>query len=189
MDFKFVPRNIRGDIGAYRKGNVLYINLLQAFVLPASAQAAMDLIATATKDDEIELTLSTPGGNALVLSQLGALLDATEATVKMFVARTSSSCGGFVLAHADELFVLPTATIMFHNASLSMQGSNVNVMRTYAESSDVVVENYTRRLLAKGALTEGEVADITQHNKDIVLLGEDLIERGFAKELKLGEAV
>lgn len=187
MEFKFIPRNIRGDIGAYRKGNVVFVNLLQGFASTTSAQAAMDTLATTTADDTIELTLSTPGGNAMVLSTMGSILDKSPATVKMFVALSSASCGGFVLAHADEVYVLPTATIMFHNAGLTMQGTNVNVAKTYAASSDVVVDHYIKRLVERKALTEQEAEDIVNHNKDIVLLGEDLIERGFAKELKLSE--
>jgi len=187
MKFKFIPRGIYGDIGAYRRDNVIYINLLSAFTSSTASQTAYDLILSATEEDTIELTLSTPGGSVYVLDSITALLKASPAKVKMYVARLTASCGGFILAFADELYVAPNAEIMFHNASTSVYAMQVNVLTSYVEGTKHWASEQVEILVEKKFLTEAEAKQIRTNNKDIVLLGEDLIERGVAKPYDMGE--
>jgi ATP-dependent protease ClpP protease subunit len=180
----FMPRPIGGDIGAYRSGNTVFVNLLSAFTNSAAAQIAMDLIKDTTEEDTIELTLMTPGGDSNVLNQIGAMLDNSKAKKKVFIAGIAASCGGFVIVHADEIYVDPLAIIMFHNASVSVVGAHVTRAATYLKCMEVVVSIYTDRLVEKGLMTEDERANIKTRNIDIVLLGQDLIDRGIAKPIE-----
>lgn len=67
--------------------------------------------ATNAGADMIILNMHTPGGSVKAAVEIGRLIDATEIPVIAFVNTNAISAGAYIALHADQIYMMPTATM------------------------------------------------------------------------------
>lgn len=75
------------------------------------------------KADVIILNMHTPGGSIDAAVKIGKLLDTTQIPVVAFVNTNAISAGAYIALHADDIYMMPTAT-MGSAAPITSSGEN-----------------------------------------------------------------
>lgn len=127
----------------------------------------------ANHDQEIHVNISSPGGFNVGLSDLATEIRAFKHVVTI-VTGFAASCGFLLMALGDEIYVSPSATLLFHSAQIELDGNTKFVVneseflkRLWAQH----VKDYRLdRILTKEEISEGYCTDVK-------FLGSELIER------------
>lgn len=138
--------------------------------------AYLDVLATlrgADHDQEIHVNISSPGGYTVALSDLATEIKSFKHVVTI-VTGFAASCGFLLMALGDEIYVSPSATLLFHSASMVIDGNTQAIdleseflKKMWAQN----VEEYNlSRILTPEEISEG-------YHSDIKFLGSELIKR------------
>jgi len=146
--------------GPWNNGYSAYLDVLTA-------------LRNADHDQEIHVNISSPGGYTVALSDLATEIKAFKHVVTI-VTGFAASCGFLLMALGDEIYVSPSATLLFHSASMVIDG-NTNAISAESEFlkkmwDQNVTEYGLDRILTKEELAEG-------YHSDIKFLGSELIKR------------
>ena len=143
-----------------------------------SVRKLTDLLTVAPAEDEVVISLTSPGGMVIAMEELTFAMDHSAATVTVVVPSMAASAAATTLCHADKIFLAKNAVIFFH----PMQTEDGPL--TYAS-----VQNYMDKLfmdksaehmnvcVAKGILTQSEANSILYDGKEVILTGGEVMNR------------
>ena len=146
--------------GPWKSGYADYLNVLET-------------LRKSDHDQEIHVNISSPGGYTVALSDLATEIRSFRHVVTV-VTGFAASCGFLLMALGDEIYVSPSATLLFHSASIELDG-NANVID---RESDFLKRMWAQNVDAyrlKRILTDEEIAE--GYHTDIKFLGSELIAR------------
>jgi len=103
------------------------------------------VLENARQGDFVEIRLTTPGGTLESVLPLLAAMDATHAQVVVHAISDVSSAGTLVLLAADDAYINPYITIMFHQPRFGTAGpsSSVEALVNHTmKSSKALLQDY-----------------------------------------------
>lgn len=109
----------------------------------------------AVQGDVVEIKLSTPGGALHAVLPLLSAIAATKAQVFVHAVSDVASAGTFLLLMADDVFINPYVTVMFHQVTFGAYGQGNHVQ----DRVDHVVKSSKQLLgdMYRGFFTEDEI--------------------------------
>ena len=154
----------------------IYINntiLMNDLYIPA-----VDLLLTATENDEIIILLQTPGGNVFSGIDIVNAIQNTKAKLTVIANGVCASCGALILFESpvDSIEIRDWAEVMVHGPSHFLKGKSLDIKDT----NDSVIAWFTDRYstyLSKGLLTEEEYEQIMTKRADVFIPVEELKNR------------
>ena len=115
----------------------------------------VSVLEKAVVGDVLEIKLSTPGGYLHAVTPLISAMASTNAQVYVHAISDVASAGTFLLMMADDVYINPYSTIMFHEVSYGVGGSGHQVedqVSYVARSSKMLLRD-----MYSGFLTEAEI--------------------------------
>ena len=121
-NLNIITRPIEGGFNSQ-----IYINnelLMNDLYVPA-----VDILLTATENDEITIFLQTPGGNVFAGIDLVNAIQATKATLKVIANGICASCGALILFESpmDNIEIRDWAEVMVHGPSHFLKGKSLDI--------------------------------------------------------------
>lgn len=130
----------------------------QPFTDSRQFEDLVEILDSAHPGDVVEIKLTTPGGSLQAVIPLLAAMASTQAQVYVHAVSDVASAGTFLLMMADDVFINPYVTVMFHQVTFGaygpghMVGDRVNhVMKSSAQ---------LLRDLYQDFLTEDEISNM-----------------------------
>ena len=131
------------------------VHIDEPFVNVKQFENIVTMLEKAGPNDVLEIKLSTPGGALHAILPLVFAMGSTNANVFVHAVSDVASAGTFLLMMADDVFINPYVTVMFHQVSFgaSGQGNHVGdfVDHVMKSSKKLVRDMYS------GFLTETEI--------------------------------
>ena len=146
--------------GPWKSGYADYLNVLETLRKSDHSQ-------------EIHVNISSPGGYTVALSDLATEIRSFRHVVTV-VTGYAASCGFLLMALGDEIYVSPSATLVFHSASIALDG-NTNVIDRESDFLKRIWAQNVDAYRLKRILTDEEIAE--GYHTDIKFLGSELIAR------------
>lgn len=138
----------------------------------------------AKQGDTVTIFLSTPGGRLESILPLLAAMGRTEATTFVHAVSDVASAGTFLLMQADNVYINPYVTIMFHQASFGYGGSGSSV-EAYLSHTSNSCKNIIRDMY-KHFFTGAEIEAMLS-GKDFYM-GKEEFDNRYAKRNKARDA-
>lgn len=136
----------------------------------------VEILASASEDDEVYIQLSSPGGSLETCDYLCRRMDECEATIVVEIGLTCASAASAMALHADEWVIHDSSTMMVHACSYSPGYGKESDVRAGVAYTERVNREWVERTYA-GFLTEEEFAAILNNGKDLYFFADDLRER------------
>lgn len=135
---------------------------------------AIQIIATAKKEDKVNIYLNTPGGRLDTTIQLINAIRNSEAEVCAHIMSECHSAGTFIVLACDTWVVHPHILMMFHNYSGGIFGKG-NELVSRLEAEQKWFEAMCRDIYVP-FLSEEEVTQVL-NGKDLWFMHDDVVER------------
>lgn len=115
--------------------HTVWIN--RAFTSVEQFEPLVALLENAVEGDIVEIKLSTPGGAIHAVIPLMCAIAGTQASVFVHAISDVASAGTFLLMLADDVYVNPYSTVMFHQVTFGAygQGNQVEDRVVYVQQS------------------------------------------------------
>lgn len=134
--------------------------------------------------DEVELDISSNGGDVLAASEIYTAIRAYPGKVSGNVVSIAASAASVIACACEPLRISPTAHIMIHNAWVSTSG-NAEDLKADAEMLNSVDESIVNAYEIKTGLDRGKLAKLMA--KDTWLNAQTAVAEGFADEIMFSE--
>lgn len=148
------------------------------------------VLENARQGDFVEIRLTTPGGSLESVLPLLAAMDATQAQVAVHAISDVSSAGTLVLLAADDAYINPYITVMFHQPRFGTAGpsSSVEALVNHTmKSSKALLQDYYKDFFST------EEIDAMLAGKDFYMDKEEFDERYeyriAIREARMNEAI
>ena len=131
------------------------VHINEAFTSVKQFENIVTMLDKAVPGDVLEIKLSTPGGYLHAVTPLISAMASTNAQVYVHAVSDVASAGTFLLMMADDVFINPYVTIMFHEVSYGAIGAGHQVedrVAHVAKSSKSLLRD-----MYSGFLTEAEI--------------------------------
>jgi ATP-dependent protease ClpP protease subunit len=99
----------------------------QPFADSRQFEDLVEVLDVAGPNDVVEIKLTTPGGSLQAVLPVLAAIDATNASVFVHAVSDVASAGTFLLMMADDVYINPHVTIMFHQVTFGAFGQGNHV--------------------------------------------------------------
>lgn len=136
----------------------------------------VEVLASATKDDEVYIVLSSPGGSLETCDFLCRRMDECEGTIVVEIGLTCASAASAMALKADEWVVHDSSTMMVHACSYSPGYGKESDVRASVAYTERINREWVLRTY-QGFLTEDEFTAILDNGKDLYFYADDLRER------------
>jgi ATP-dependent protease ClpP protease subunit len=146
-----------------------------------------DTIRKTRESDEIHIHICTCGGDFNTLCGILHALESTDALVVTHVSGEASSCGAILACYGDRHEIFDYSSIFFHNVQMS-SGTSTDTTKVLKEM--INLKSVYRQLVIKycsNILTQQEIEDVCNSEKDLYLSGRDFKERLAKLEQHLNE--
>ncbi len=134
----------------------------------------LNIMDTLGEGDVVEIVVNTYGGS---FDSAVAIINAmrnTEANCQVRIEGMAASAGSLIALAADNLFVMPSATLMLHQGVFGSYGKQTNVVQ-HAVFEDQRVQDLARQVYAN-FLTDKELDDLFT-GKDFWMHYDEIVER------------
>ncbi|GAK31965.1 phage ATP-dependent endopeptidase [Weissella oryzae SG25] len=136
-------------------------------------------------DDEIVVNLSSGGGEVVAASEIYTALRQSDKHVVINVTGMAASAASVIAMAGDEINISPTAQIMIHQASISIQGNkddlekisglldktDKSIADAYVQRTGLPVEDVLKMMSDETFLTAKDAVDY--HFADSIMFVED----------------
>lgn len=130
----------------------------------------------ATENDEVHITIASPGGSVFLMGRLVSAIKCTKAKVFTYAQGCVASAATTVWIAGHERHILPGAYFMQHMSSQILGGKSGDI----SAKSAFCVEYISRQLepaVQMGLFTDQEVSDMITKSADIYISGREAIAR------------
>ena len=139
---------------------------------------AVDILLTATENDEITIFLQTPGGNVFAGIDLVNAIQATNAKLKVIANGICASCGALILFESpiESIEIREWTEVMVHGPSHFLKGKSLDIK----DINDSVISWFIDRYAIyreKGLLTDEEYDQIMIKKVDVFIPAQELKNR------------
>lgn len=122
------------------------VNVNETFENVKQFENIVQILDNARQGDVLEIKLSTNGGALHAIIPLLAAMASTQAQVYVHAVSDVASAGTFLLMAADDVFINPYSTIMFHQVSFGSGGTGssveAHVSHTMKSSKQLIRDMY-----------------------------------------------
>ncbi|MNI64227.1 Clp protease [compost metagenome] len=136
----------------------------------------VEVLASATKDDEVYVVLSSPGGSLETCDFLCRRMDECEASIVIEIGLTCASAASAMALKGDNWVVHDSSTMMVHACSYSPGYGKESDVRAHVAYTERVNREWVERTY-QGFLTDEEFTAILDNGKDLYFYADDLRER------------
>lgn len=136
------------------------------------------------EDEDIQLTINSPGGDVFCASEIYTELKAHKGKVKSRIVGVAASAAS-VIAMAGDVEMSPTAQIMIHNAWTIAMGDR-NDMQGVSDFLKTVDRSIAKAYEKKTGLNESELLSLM--DKETWMDAEEAKEKGFIDAIMFEEA-
>lgn len=137
----------------------------------------LNALAIAQPEDEIVMTVVSPGGNLETATLICSAMERCQAPITAIASGICASAGSFIWSCADKCVSTWNAYIMYHMSSNLAWGKTtikVDESNALVEFVKKILHDYS---VSKGLLTEEEYKKIVEENGTVWILGADMQKR------------
>ena len=168
------------------KGTIVSNNLYDVYdYLGLEATSPNSVINALPKSKEdIEVIINSGGGDVFAGSEIFTALKSYEGQVTAKIVGLAASAASFIAMGADKVLISPTAQMMIHNVSTSVQGD----YRDFESAADALKSANQSIINAyKTKLNKSDEELQTLMDKETWFNANTAIEHGFADEIMFDE--
>jgi ATP-dependent protease ClpP protease subunit len=136
----------------------------------------VNILVTATEEDEIYIQLSSPGGSLETCDYLCRRMDECEAKITVEIGFTCDSVASAIALQADDWVIYDSSTMMIQSISYTPGYGKESDIRGYVEFMERVNLGWVDRTY-QGFLADEELIDVLDNGKDLYFFADELRER------------
>lgn len=154
--------------------NLTRFFLDEEIMQPSYYRNLLQILLSANEGDIVELWINSCGGDLSSAESIIAGIMSTEARVLGVLNGKAYSAASMIALNCHELIVLPTASLMAHEATYAAVGKGSDI-RSYTEFSNRKIDQVIDQCY-EGFLTPEEIAQV-KVGKEIWMLADEIIDR------------
>lgn len=169
-------------------GHHYTVNITQDFGDAYTFDNVIALLNNATENDDITFNINSRGGSLFSLIALQNAISVTKARFHMVLLGEACSAGGalFLTEGAASYQIGKHTMLMIHPVQCGTGYGAAGESQIRADANSIINENFVRSCY-KDFLTEDEIEDVLQNNREIYMFDEEVNER-LAKRIELRNA-
>ncbi len=174
------PFVVLSSPATYKHQIYIHNNLEQ----PDELVAILDVLYSASEDDQVIIHLNSGGGSIYSLDTLLSAIAYCPAHIHVIATGNIASAATFILLSADSFEISPYASLLFHACSFGVYGEsqdNIEYVQFVHKENERLMRDYYSNLF-----TEDEINDIIINKRQKWLTSDEFSER-FEKAKKLSE--
>lgn len=160
---------------APRPGGDYFVHLDQAIREQHNYRDLVQFMENAGENDTFHLYLDGPGGYLSTCVNLIHTIGNTKAKVIGYLKGEVNSAHSNIFMACHEHVVYPYSLMMVHTFSGGTYGKGHDITRSAEAYNALTRTSYTD--LYAGFLSEKEIEDVLENNKDLYFIGEDIADR------------
>ena len=149
---------------------------------PDEMIAILDILYSASKEDEVVIHLNSGGGSIDSLDTLLSAIASCPAHIHVVATGTIASAATFILLASDSFEISPFATLLFHACSFGVYGEaqdNLEYVQFVHKESERLMRSYYRHIF-----TEEEIDDIIFNKRQKWITSKEFEDRFEAAKIK-----
>lgn len=154
------------------------------FEIESTSPKDVDIQIEAAKDEDLEVEISSPGGDVYSGSEIYTALKSYKGNVVVKIVGIAASAASVIAMAGKKVMISPTAQIMIHNVASRARG-DYRAM----EHEAGVLKNYNKSIANSYILKTGMAQDelLQLMNKETWLTAQDAVKYRFADEIMFDE--
>lgn len=141
---------------------------------PSYYRNLLQVLLSANDNDVIELWINSSGGDLSSAEAIMSAISSTEATVVAIVNGKAYSAASMIMLACHEIVIMPTASVMCHEASWVSAGKGSD-QKAYTEFSTKKIDKLIEDVY-EGFLSASEIHSV-KNGKEIWLVADEVNER------------
>lgn len=149
---------------------------------PKKVQDALD---KCSKDDSLDVQIASNGGDVSSASEIYTMLRNAEQNVVVNIQGMAASAASVIAMAGDTVNISPTAQMMIHKASTSVQG-NADDLEKMQQALNSTDDGIAQAYQLKTGMSKSDILQMMSNTT--FMSAQDAVDKGFADSIMFAES-